>query len=195
MKVGRGPRRRVECGELFTVRGKQLKRLRAVVAAWVLAAGMAGCAARWPVVVGDTDAERFTLTPAGGPLPDDALRAVISLPFELPKLEAGKKAVLSVVVKNAGARAWPALAGAGETYRVKLGNHWLDREGRTLVTDDGRAGLPYDLPPGAEAELLLTVTAPQTPGDYVLELDMVQEQVAWFAGKGSQPLRVRWRID
>jgi hypothetical protein len=56
--------------------------------------------------------------------------------------------------------------------------------------DDARSILPYDLQPGERAEILLNVRAPDQPGHYVLEVDLAQEKVAWFAQKGSQPLRL-----
>ena len=31
--------------------------------------------------------------------------------------------------------------------------------------------------------------APEAPGDYILELDVVQEGVAWFGARGSKTLR------
>ena len=31
----------------------------------------------------------------------------------------------------------------------------------------------------------LAITAPKEPGNYILEVDLVQEQVAWFRDKGS----------
>ncbi len=49
-----------------------------------------------------------------------------------------------------------------------------------VVQDDARASLLFDLSPGQEMELPITVTAPREPGRYILELDMVQELVAWF---------------
>jgi len=41
----------------------------------------------------------------------------------------------------------------------------------------------------------LPVRAPTDPGTYMLELDMVQENVRWFAQAGSRPARVRVRVD
>ena len=40
----------------------------------------------------------------------------------------------------------------------------------------------------------LTVAAPSQPGEYVLELDVVEEGVTWFAQQGSAPLRLAVRV-
>jgi uncharacterized membrane protein len=60
---------------------------------------------------------------------------------------------------------------------------------------DSRAVLPHDLKPGEEAELTLTVTAPQEPGDYFIELDMVHEGVTWFYEQGSRTLRWHVKVE
>jgi hypothetical protein len=44
--------------------------------------------------------------------------------------------------------------------------------------------------PGDETELKLTVTAPAEAGTYLLELDLVQEQTAWFGNRGSPTVRI-----
>ena len=102
------------------------------------------------------------------------------------ELRPGESLNLRVKVKNVSGAVWP---GNGQnddtTYRVRLGNHWLDAQGRLLTLDDGRTALPYDLRPGREVELPLTITAPKVSGDYLLEFDMVQEKVAWFADEGE----------
>ena len=48
--------------------------------------------------------------------------------------------------------------------------------------------------PGESLELLLTILAPTDPGSYVMELDLVQSGVAWFADKGSRAARVRVEV-
>jgi hypothetical protein len=93
---------------------------------------------------------------------------------------------LRVEVNNLSNVSRPALGATDGSYQINLGNHWLDRQGRTVVRDDVRVALPRDLGPHEEVELLLTVTAPKEPGGYLLELDMVQERVAWFKQRGSQ---------
>jgi hypothetical protein len=66
-----------------------------------------------------------------------------------------------------------------------LGNHWLGKDGKLVVKDDGRASLPKELKPTEEVEFNLTVTPPKQSGISFLELDLVQENVAWFKDMGS----------
>jgi SAM-dependent methyltransferase len=111
-------------------------------------------------------------------LPRDAVLAEIRpLDAEL-ELEAGEEATVRAQVRNAGASPWPSFLGGRP---IHLGNHWRSADGKLLQLDDGRAPLPHDVGPGEEVELELTVTAPVDPGDYLLELDLVQEGVAWFS--------------
>jgi len=58
-----------------------------------------------------------------------------------------------------------------------------------LSDQDGRSRFPYDLELNDTAGVHLEITAPEVPGDYVLEFDVVQEQVAWFGDKGSRRFR------
>ena len=129
------------------------------------------------------------------PLPDSAYKAAITMANPAPQtLRAGEPADLKVKVKNMGTAAWPALT-PGAKYRVALGNHWLDKSGKTVVLDDGRADLPHDLKPGEEAEISIKVKAPQTPGDYVLELDLVHEGLTWFTAHGSQTVKSNIKVQ
>ena len=126
---------------------------------------------------------------AVSPLPDSAYKAAITMVNPAPQtLHPAEPASLKVKVKNMGNVAWPALT-PGAKYRVTLGNHWLDKSGKTVVLDDGRTDLPHDLKPGEEAELFLRVTAPKAAGTYVLELDMVHEGLTWFTAHGSQVVK------
>nr|MDQ3806490.1 SAM-dependent methyltransferase [Acidobacteriota bacterium] len=89
---------------------------------------------------------------------------------------------------------WPALGRSDNGFRLFLGNHWLDAAGRVLVNDDARAALPFDLAPGEEAEIPLVVRAPAA-GEYVLEVDLVQESVSWFGLKGSATLKQKVTVE
>jgi hypothetical protein len=41
----------------------------------------------------------------------------------------------------------------------------------------------------------LTVTPPNKQGDYILEIDIVQESVAWFVQKGSKALKINVKVE
>jgi hypothetical protein len=80
---------------------------------------------------------------------------------------------------------WPALCDGGDQYPVRLGNRWRAEIDGAIVADDGRADLDRPLGPGGHAEIQIVITAPRAPGTYRLEVDLVQELVAWFRDKGS----------
>ncbi len=48
--------------------------------------------------------------------------------------------------------------------------------------------------PGERIDLILEVRAPTIEGDYILELDLVQEGVAWFKDHGSKTACVKATI-
>src|SRR5262249_5406591 len=132
-------------------------------------------------------------TAVSGPLPASARRARITATATALTARPGEQLSLEVEVENVGDRPWPCLAGQG--HGLYLGNHWLLEDGALCRMDDGRCPLPYDLAPGAKALLLLPVQAPQWPGDYGLELDMVQEEVAWFEPPSSCHTRLRCHVE
>lgn len=115
-------------------------------------------------------------------LPADAMRARIE-PLSVPTpVGAGQTAPVRALITNTSTHPWPA----GQL--IRLGNHW-HRDGEPVRWNDGRADLPHDLAPGATVELEVPVVAPDEPGRYCLELDLVQEAVSWWADAGSAPAR------
>jgi SAM-dependent methyltransferase len=125
-------------------------------------------------------------------LPWSAFRARIEPLQGGLRLLPGQVSTIGVLVGNAGDFTWPS----GPARRpVVLANRWLDAEGRVLVQDDARAPLPHSVDPGQSVELSLSVAAPSLPGEYILELDLVQEGIAWFAERGSQPARLAVRLE
>lgn len=108
----------------------------------------------------------------------------------------------------------PAQAGAGQSLpvRVKIinrsavdwrpsqhsglfvANRWLDDQGRVRSCLDGRAPLPEGLTAGAQTELVLEVKAPAQAGAWKLEIDLVDEGVAWFQEMGSVPCQIELKL-
>jgi 4-amino-4-deoxy-L-arabinose transferase-like glycosyltransferase len=125
----------------------------------------------------------------------NAFRALLTAESVRETLQAGDKTTLSLIVKNISDATWPAVGEPDGRYAVMLRNRWLSVDGTVLNDHDGQTRLPYDLEPGDTAGVSLEITAPKTQGEYLLELDVVQERVTWFSDKGSQPLRLRLRVN
>jgi hypothetical protein len=129
------------------------------------------------------------------PLADADFRAELRA-VEVPARVAAKARVkVRVAVRNGGGAVWLARERGLSPFQLSAANHWLDPSGRPVTNDDGRGALPRDLRPGEEAEVTFDVNAPRLPGDYLLEIDMLQEGVSWFALKGSKTLRVPVRVE
>jgi len=129
-------------------------------------------------------------TPVQGPLPRDAYRARLAIESQSISAAPGQQVPLNVTVENRSPHIWPSLADVGGQGQITVGNHWLHEDGDVLQRDDFRCPLPFDVSPGARATVMLVVTAPPKDGTYLLELDLVQENVIWFGDRGSTTLRV-----
>ncbi|HYW74782.1 MAG TPA: glycosyltransferase family 39 protein [Pyrinomonadaceae bacterium] len=125
----------------------------------------------------------------------DAFKAEITLANPARAWRSGEQTTIQVTVRNISERTWLARERSASPFQLQLGNHWLDPDGRTLVNDDGRAALPHDLAPGEAISIPLIVNAPSSSGKYLLEIDMLQEDVSWFALRGSSTLRLPITIE
>ncbi len=129
-------------------------------------------------------------------LPSSGFRATITLVDPPDKLRAGQKETVRVKIKNNSdvkwwARGAPVNTRSDNKFYIAAGNRWLKPEGALVTNMDGRYGIGKDLAPGEETEVPLAITAPAEPGEYILEVDVVQEGVAWFSDKGSPTARTK----
>ena len=113
----------------------------------------------------------------GTVLPDGTHSARLIVVEAPGRLIAGATATIGVHVENASEHEWLQ----DLTNQLNLANHWVRTDGSHLVHDDARARLPSRMRPGESAVLELLVTAPDRPGSYDLQVDIVQEHVNWFA--------------
>ncbi len=103
-------------------------------------------------------------------------------------LEPGQDFETHVTVKNNGFLLWN---NTGDGHKVHLGTHWLNRDTGEIVIWDGERGLLLeDVSHDEETTVDINIKAPETPGRYILQYDMVYEGVAWFSEKGVIPLEV-----
>ena len=102
-------------------------------------------------------------------------------------MRVGEKLDIDFKVKNLGSETWPAVGTKDFRYQVNMGNRWIKG---SHESEDNRAVMKADLPPGAETEMKMTITAPREPGKYTLVIDMVHEGVTWFEQRGARPLKI-----
>jgi SAM-dependent methyltransferase len=118
----------------------------------------------------------------------DSYRASLTLagPPSL-RLEPGESMVVEIDVRNDSAYAWDQR----QIGPLRAGNHWRSESGVMLIQDDGRANLPAMMQPGEGARVVISVRAPDEPGRYICELDLVHEAISWFGDLGSATLRLK----
>ena len=100
------------------------------------------------------------------------------------------KTQVLVRAKNTGDWTWLTRATADPKNpdgrrATRLGYRWID-ERNSLPGDNGTRGeLTADVPAGEIGEFELQVQAPSKPGNYHLQLDLVEEFVSWFSDHGN----------
>ena len=118
---------------------------------------------------------------------DDDTNTGVSVDFKagytfnaIPTFTAGQTTTVPITITNRGLGTFPVT----NAYPVNLGYHWTSASGANVVWDGTRTKLPADLLAGQSVTVTAPITAPTAGGQYVLKLDLVQEGVAWFSGKG-----------
>lgn len=129
------------------------------------------------------------------PLPESAMRAEISVIDFPADAHAGEKLRIKVHVMNRGDVVWGGCERNAGPRQVSLGGRWLNPAGQAISKEEGRTPLPADIAPSQAADLGWTIDVPSQPGQYLLELDMLQEGVAWFGLKGSKTWRGTIRVN
>jgi 4-amino-4-deoxy-L-arabinose transferase-like glycosyltransferase len=135
------------------------------------------------------------LRAAVAPLPPEAMRASLSCANVPAAIVAGGREKLDVLVRNTGGAEWPAVGDAEGRNAVRLRDRWLKTDGSIVTDEDAAARIPFDMEPGDTAGLALNVSAPDEPGEYVLELDVVQDGVARFGARGSQTFKANVKVS
>jgi hypothetical protein len=89
-----------------------------------------------------------------------------------------------VEVTNTGDTLWLASPDERGGY-VCLGGHLHDGAGRPLRVEWFRQRLPRDVAPGQTVTLDARFGLPETAGDYLVRLDLVDDRIIWFSQAGS----------
>lgn len=129
--------------------------------------------------------------PSGSPLPESAFQ-VEWLSAEVPaQMKPDEVVTVKVKFRNISDQVWPDPKTADPSgtgaYAVRLAWRW--RTSDEMTTGEGtsnRADLTEPLGPGREATVSIDVIAPKQPGQYRLQLDLVQELYAFFEDRGAK---------
>ena len=121
----------------------------------------------------------------------DGLRATIEASVTTGRLVAGAPITVRATVRNEGRAKW--LPSTDLYGGVMIGGHLYTPEGRLLRFDYAWQGLPRALSPQEEVTVTFDLP-PLDPGRYLIELDCVANQIAWFAQVGSTPARIEVEV-
>ncbi|MDD5658790.1 MAG: LCP family protein [Actinomycetota bacterium] len=107
-------------------------------------------------------------------------------------LDPGQEFTSQVVVRNTGFLLWEHYKKVG---RIDLGCHWINRDTGDIVLWDGPRGLlPNDIAHNEQAKVDMKINAPNKPGRYILQYDMVHESKTWFSEQGVIPLEININV-
>jgi hypothetical protein len=87
-------------------------------------------------------------------------------------------------VHNFSTRPFPREASYGRRL-VRLGAQLCDGAGAVVERDYARAWLPRTIEGREQADVLIEILAPPSPGRYQLKFDLVSEGIDWFQACGS----------
>jgi hypothetical protein len=121
-----------------------------------------------------------------GPLPPSDRRVRIQTSdTEITTTSDGYGAI-NVQITNLG----KSVLSSGDHYPVLIGAHLKDIAGKMLNFDLVQAPLPAEIRPGESRSARVRFHIP-SPGRYIVDVDVLQAAVAWFAGNGSGDLPVK----
>ncbi len=95
-----------------------------------------------------------------------------------------------MLVRNGSPSHWPT-EGA---HPVALSYHWLDTAERRVTWEGRRSDIGLAPRPGEALQRTAEIETPASPGDYVLEVDLVEEEGSWFAARGGTAARRAVRV-
>lgn len=118
----------------------------------------------------------------------EAYRASIQPYGPTLSLSPSERRQLFFRVCNEGEERWPA--SLDERPQIRLSYRWLNPDGSIHTPDGPRSALPRVVEPSECLIAPVHVDAPEAAGQYVLEVDVVHEDVRWFDCALRVPVRV-----
>lgn len=125
--------------------------------------------------------------PYTSPLPETACKGAVVCTSAVGEAVPGGLLELDIEIHNHGDHVWLSpRQGADPAFGIYLGYHWLHEDhDEGIRPENPRSSIVGAILPGAMAVQKLLVRVPGTPGRYALEIDLLQERVAWFKDRGA----------
>jgi hypothetical protein len=109
---------------------------------------------------------------------------VITSPTKTLAMTANQEIKLPVTIKNSGSENWYDSG----PFPVNISYKWF-KDGKLQPIEGERTRLPQPkIVPGGILNADIKVVAPPGPGNYNLNVTLVQESVGWFSLSGADPL-------
>jgi hypothetical protein len=119
-------------------------------------------------------------SPSADAMPDDAYSAAIKPRCRVCPAAPGSPLQIVVDVTNLSSRPWPQ-SGIALSARIVRTS-----DGAELSGFDSRFPIGAEFSPRQSRQYVIQMKAPPTAGQYRLEVDLVQEMVAWFSSKHTK---------
>lgn len=120
-------------------------------------------------------------------LPESTYRARVELLEDVSQFHPGMTVTVPVRVHNDGTEVWPW--GDFPPY-IHLADRWYSEPNTDRWLEGDRSVFTVDIRPGSSEIQMCTVRAPEAPGNYELEINIVHELVRWFPTGARHPVRV-----
>ncbi len=101
-----------------------------------------------------------------------------------------KTKVIHVVITNIGSEPWGNIGWPNNSLIVNLSYHVLSKDRKMILFDGNRASLPDIVWPGESISIPLVIHAAEDPGQYKIQITLVQEGVGWFDINGVSPAEI-----
>lgn len=135
--------------------------------------------------------------PYSGPLPESGFSGSARvLEDDIGVVEPSSMISLRVELTNDSECPWYSPLGyATRPFGIYLGHFWTPADSTLSPVDQPRTWIEEVIGQSTSGVYAMTVQAPDAPGEYCLEIDLVQENVCWFKSRGFVPARLHVHVE
>lgn len=135
--------------------------------------------------------------PYSEPLPEEAfLGQAAVVEQDIGTVPAASVFSLQVELTNDSQYQWfSPLGHVIRPFGIYLGHHWASVDSALPPVEQPRTWIEDAVDQSSPGLHVMTIRAPDVPGEYYLEIDLVQESVCWFKSRGFLPARLHVNVE